>query len=341
MTTLASAPGEVLFHFVKKDQPVNDLIRTLYGQPGQITIEHFTATNSHLKNGWARTGQMVVITPPNSQQCSLWEAELAQAAVKVDEKLAMLSAEEARIMAENYQLLSNITSAGNAGVGATLVYFKSHVNNIEGILKQISDLYIKTYNKTGALSSQHFYAQRKMLFAKLDATLNTFVGHARMGFTFDQNHIKNSLGLNTKSIAHQWKRQPGPAASVPGFARNFDNVSKLTRTLKGAGYVGIALDVGNSAVSIHEACTIGSDQQCAKTSFKEGGRLTGSIAGGAGSGAATAYLTCNLLFGLESAGTSLLWCGIVAGSVGGYFGSQFFGGQGKDVGEIIYKTTVK
>lgn len=338
MTAITSAPGKVFFHFVNKDQSVDELIRSLYSQPSKATIDHFKVINGHLKGNYARTGQMVVITPADSQQCSFWEAELAEAAVKVDEKLAMLSKEEARIMAENYQLLSNITSAGNAGLGATLVYFKSHVKNIEGILRQISDLYVKTYNGTGALNSQHFFNQRKMLFAKLDSTLNTFIGHARMGFTFDQNRIKNSLGLNTKSIVHQWKRQSTPVSTVPGFSRNFANVANLSRTLKGAGYAGIALDIGHSAIKIHEACTVGTEKECRKTSFSEGGRLSGSLVIGAGGGFLATYGICNLMFGIETAGTSLLWCGIVVGAAGGYFGGKYGGDYMQSNAETLYET---
>lgn len=233
-------------------------------------------------------------------------------AVLVDEKLAKLSAEEARILAEHYQLLNHITSYGSAGHGATLVYFNHHIKNIEVILKQISDLYTRTYNSNGKLNGPKFYANRRALFLRLDNTLKTFIGHAKMGFDFDQGRIKNSLGLNTKSILHQWKAQPSPVIGVPGFAKNFNNVANASKILKGAGYVGIALDGAHSAVNIHEACTVGTKQQCTRTSFREGGRLTGSVGGGALGGFGAAYLTCNVLFGIETVGTSLLWCGIVA-----------------------------
>ncbi|MCW8934912.1 MAG: hypothetical protein OQK98_09320 [Gammaproteobacteria bacterium] len=44
-----------------------------------------------------------------------------------------------------------------------------------------------------------------------------------------------------------------------GFSKNYDNAARLSKTLKRAGYVDIALDVGQSGVKIHEACTIGTD----------------------------------------------------------------------------------
>ena len=73
-----------------------------------------------------------------------------------------------------------------------------------------------------------------------------------------------------------------------------------------------------------------------KAKFSEGGRLGGSLVGGSLGGAASAYL----IFGLEPAGTSLLWCGIVVGGAGGYFGGNLMGNAGQSGGEVIYKKTL-
>mgnify|MGYP006971752536 CR=1 FL=1 len=312
MANIASSiPAEIFYQFAKKNQSVDDLIRSLYIHPSAETISHFKSINRHFKNGQVMAGQMVVITPPDSQQCTGYESELAEAARLIDNKLAELSAQEKQIMAEHYQLLNNIASYGGAGYGATLTYFGHHVKNVEGILKQISNEYVKTYNKQGDLYSREFFQRRKQLFMRLEQTLNSFVGHSKMGFTTDFLKTKSNLGISTKSILHQWKAQPGPVVDVPGFEKNYVKTARLSKALRGAGYVGIALDIGQSGLKIREACTVGTDQQCTKSYFKEGGRLTGSLVGGAGGGfvgASAAYGTCNLLFGLPSAGTSLLWC---------------------------------
>lgn len=280
MTAIANAPDEVFYHIAKQPQTVDALIHSLYRHPAPLTVDHFKAINSHLKDGRVQAGQLIIITPQNSQQCSRFEADMMEAAALVDKQLAALSGEERRILAENYQLLSNVASVGGVGYGTTLIYFAHHVKNLEGILKQIEQLYIQTYNKTSKLNSPKFYEMRKQLFTRLDMTMRTFVGHARMGFTLDHASIKNSLGLNTKSILHQWKRQPRPVTNIDSFATNYAKAGNLSKTLRGAGYVGIALDVGHSGVKIHEACTLGTEQQCTKTSYAEGGRLGGSVLGG-------------------------------------------------------------
>ncbi len=336
----SNIPGEIFYHFVKKNQATDELIRTLYTRPSGETITHFKAINSHLKNGQVKLGQMVVMSPPNSQQCTRFEADLAEAALLVDIKLAKLSAQEKQIMAERYQLLNNITSYGGAGYGASLTYFGHHMKSIEATLKLISELYVKTYNSKGDLYSRKFFEQRKTLFVRLNMTLNTSVSHAGMGYSPDVTKMKNNLGLSTKSIMHQWKTQAGPVVSVPGFEKNLDNVARMSKTLQRAGHIGIALDVGRSGLKIHEACTVGTDNECTKTSFKEGGRLAGSLGGGYYAGVATAYVTCNILFGLESAGTSLLWCSIIAGVVGGTAGGKYAGDGVEAIGEELYNTTL-
>jgi len=48
-----------------------------------------------------------------------------------------------------------------------------------------------------------------------------------------------------------------------------------------------------------------------------------------------------VIFGIETFGTSLLWCGIVAGAAGGFVGGKYVGKVGEFTGEKIYETTIK
>ena len=66
----SSIPSEMFYHFVKKNQSIDELIRTLYTSPSAETIAHFKAINSHLKNGQAKLGQMVVNIP--SKQSTMY-----------------------------------------------------------------------------------------------------------------------------------------------------------------------------------------------------------------------------------------------------------------------------
>lgn len=55
---------------------------------------------------------------------------------------------------------------------------------------------------------------------------------------------------------------------------------------------------------------------------KERPRILAGAAGGFAGGMAASYVACNLLFGIETLGWSLLFCGLVAGGAGGYLGSK-------------------
>ena len=93
-----------------------------------------------------------------------------------------------------------------------------------------------------------------------------------------------------------------------------------------------------SVANVQKVCAVSQDTNvCTKTKYKEAGRFTGSVVGGGLVGGGAAYLTCNLVFGLPSGGTSLLWCTIVAGGAGGYVGSQYGSELGSDYGLRVYE----
>lgn len=242
---------------------------------------------------------------------------------------------------KNYALLANIASYSGAGYGIAVNYFKQHKIQVEQILNSIEKLHVNTYNRYGRFNTKEFFQQRKRLFQQLDNVLKTMVERSRMGFNLQRDNFKRQLGLSTKSLAHQLKDYSTPVTDLPGFEKNHAKVRQYSKVLKGAGYVALALDGVQSAAKIKQACTIGREDECTKSKFSEGGRLVGSIGGGAAGGAIAAYSVCNVVFGLPSGGTSLLWCGIVAGGaggvVGGNLGGSFLQGQGSIVYENYYK----
>jgi len=102
----------------------------------------------------------------------------------------------------------------------------------------------------------------------------------------------------------------------------------------------IALDIEQSVARIHRACTVDADKnQCGRTGFRETGRVSGNVAGGM-AGAFIAFKTCNLIFAVPSAGSSLLWCGIVVGATSGYLASNYLSSKGEEKGNILYETLI-
>ena len=328
-------PDEIFYDFVTRPQSIEQLFSSLYERSDPTTRQHFMATNSHL-GAQVRPGQMVIITPPNAQQCSAYEADLSAAAQLVDKQLAEQTAEEAKIMAENYALLANIANYTGAGYGVAVNYFKQHKMQVKNILQKIETLHVNTYNKRGNFSNREFFQRRKMLFQQLDNTLKTMVGRNRMGLDLNRNNLKRSLGLSTKSLSHQLKDYPAPISDLPGFERNHAKVRQYGKVLKGAGYLALAIDGTQSVAKIKEACTVGREDECTKSKFSESGRLTGSIIGG-GLGGLLGYGMCSVVFSAPSAGTSLLWCGVVLGGVGGVAGGMFTSKGAQFGGEVIYE----
>jgi hypothetical protein len=55
------------------------------------------------------------------------------------------------------------------------------------------------------------------------------------------------------------------------------------------------------------------------------------------SGAVATWVTCSIVFGLPTGGTSFFWCSIVAGAGGGYAGGMSGGYFGNKGGEFLYR----
>jgi len=196
--------------------------------------------------------------------------------------------------------------------------------------------FIRTYNTHGSLNNKAFFRLRKAKFVQLNSVLKRFWAPS-IGGSLLPGNMRQNLGLSSKSAVHQWNKMGGSARSVPDFARNYDQIGKMATNLKRVGYLGIVIDGVQSVAAIEKACSISPESStCTKTKYKETGRFAGSVGGGIGGGFAGSYLGCNLVFGLESAGTSLLWCTLVAGATGGYFGSKGLGQVGSSLGEGVY-----
>lgn len=206
---------------------------------------------------------------------------------------------------------------------------------VADILKEIEDLHVQTYNQTGKLSGNAFFQQRRVLFDRLDAALGTL---ARKHIVYsDEMRMRHALGISSKSIVHRWRRQGGPATGIPEFERLYLNQARLATFMRQMGYVGISLDVFHSYQQLHEACTVdNNDLRCTRRKYIEAGRLPLSIGGGIGGGLA-GYSICGLLFAAPSAGTSLLWCGVLVGGVGAYAGGYLGSWGGGVAGEYVFE----
>ncbi|SQD80685.1 hypothetical protein [Moritella yayanosii] len=220
-------------------------------------------------------------------------------------------------------------------LGVSNSSWNAHVAQVKAILQQIESTYITSYNSHGNLSNNTFFQQRKMHFSKLNTALLRF-GQPEIGGRILPGNIRNNLGISSRSTVRQWNKSGGSAQTIPHFAKNYEIVAKMSRNLKRAGYVGIALTGIDATINIRKACLTNNNDSCTKAKYSETGKAAGSIVGGIGAGFTATYLTCNLLFGFESLGTSAFWCSLVAGSIGGYLGGAEGGSWRKKKGEELY-----
>lgn len=339
--TNVQIPDEALFFIADGYYSVNQLLQVIYNNPNEKTRNHFLNVNSHLKSGKVKPGQMVIITPPNANSCQHWEAIMQVAARQIDSNLAKMSERERKNLARHYALLNNITSYTSPLYGWVNNYFSLRVKQVESILQQIDSLYVQTYKKYGHLRSQDFFAKRKALYIQLNQAINGMMRRELFGQDVLPSKIKNQLGISTKATLHQWRMQGG-ADSIKGFNNNYHRLTRTAKTFSRLGYVAIGLDIIGGVANIHKACVEASTSaHCEKAKFTETSKTGASILGGIAAGGLVAYSTCNLLFGLETAGSSLVWCGIVAGAAGGYIGSKTGGRVGEKIGVLIYEASMR
>ena len=341
LPTLETVPDETLFYIADNDISVDQTIYSLYEQPDRKTIDHFKNVNEHLSKGQVKTGQMVIITPPDPVSCQRSESIMMEAAAVVDEELQTQTARERRILANRYAFINDYGEIAGTVLGQSSNYYKTKVKRVEGVLKSIERLYMDSYNSGGLQRNNRFYEQRRAYFVQLNSALNGLVAREMFGPNAQSTKIKKSLGLSTRSIVHQWNQQGG-AQSIDAFRDHYKKAKSTSRKLGRLGYASIALDVGTSAATIHRACTIGSEKMSCKHAATVEPIKTGlGLGAGALGGAGGTYLACNLVGIWWSGGTSLLWCGIVGTAVGSYGGAELGKHAGGALGDKIYDTYVK
>ncbi|MNJ51129.1 hypothetical protein D3C77_464260 [compost metagenome] len=139
------------------------------------------------------------------------------------------------------------------------------------------------------------------------------------------------LGISTKSFLHK--------GEIDGYAGKISGVAKAANFVKKGTYLGTALDVAATALSIQKACSLGREEQCRKAKYVEGASLTGGLIGGAVIGyigGGVAVQSCIFVLGIVSGGPGALVCGVVGGAVGGWAGGKIGQSGGEQLGEHLY-----
>src|SRR5690554_2315178 len=177
-----------------------------------------------------------------------------------------------------------------------------------------------------------FFEKRRGLFKELDFALGSVV---RKGMSLDDDaKLKRALGLSSKSIVHNWKT--AGVGGILGYATYYERVAKGAKYVRNVGYLGVTLDVSLSALKIREACTAGDEKECQVVAYQEGGKLLGSMGGGA-IGGSVAAASC-LAFAVTTAGIGGVACAVIVGGLGATAGGVGGGIAGKAFGEKLRET---
>lgn len=329
-------PTEPGFYIVQEVMPRSALEAALFDKPNGATLEKFKRLNPHI-TGYAKPGQLIVLSDPNNFQCTREEALLTEAAQKVDAALKPMTDEEASFMVRHRSEIESILSQGSTSIGVGESIFAKNLGDVQASLKEIETLHQKTFQRDGHLRSQEFFTERARLFAKLDRQLN---GLTKRGIGFpDHPSLKTALGISSKSLVHHWSLAGAPG-QIPGYATHAAGVAKAAKFVKWGGWIGTAVGGGASYMKVQEVCAAGNKDACEKIKYTEGGNFIGGVGGGAATGALLTGSTAGVIcvgLGVPTGGMGTLICGAIVVAAGSYAGGALGGATGEWAGEKIYE----
>ncbi|KKI49079.1 hypothetical protein XK97_01435 [Obesumbacterium proteus] len=312
----------------------------IFRDPPAGTRELYDSLNG---SGRLKTGSILLVVDPLKQDPHQI-ATLQKAKARVDAALAPLTDEEADFLYKYRGPIDIFTSFGSGTLGMLSEVGKAYFVEINKTLMRIQETYKNAYITRGALIGQQFYAEREVHFKQLDILLNRFI---KTQLNMPQyESIKRTLGLSSRSIMHQWN-QSG-VSGIEGYATFIENSAKLIKGMKTLGYIGIALDFGNTSNTVYDACSVGRKDKCTKAAFVEYSRFAVGTGAGAMAGGITGQATMSLcMWGLglataEVGGAGMLLCtaiGVVGGIAGGAKAGEYGGKVGSDLGYKLYDAT--
>ncbi len=290
----------------------------------------FDMLNQHIRNVMVLPGQLVIIPDTRTASCTTEEAQLMRSAQNIKHALFAHSATD-QFLIKNYDQLQAIMAHASLGIGSASSAWSKHLTQVEATLQEIEELH-RQYLRNGTASARNdFLVKRRALFARLDTQLS---GMARFGTGLkNEGSIKKMLGISTKSYWHH--------GEIRRYEDTVKRVAKASQILKKGTYIGLALDIGSTALEIAEACSRERERECTQVKYVEGGKLVGAVGGASVGGLAGMYVgigACMIVFGIPTGGAGALACAIAGGAAGGLAAGKSGGSLGVNVGQFLYKT---
>ncbi|WP_122257292.1 hypothetical protein, partial [Pseudomonas salomonii] len=232
------------------------------------TQTKFDILNQHIRNTVVLPGQLVIIEDSRTAACTAEEAQLMRSAQNIKLALLAYSATD-QFLIKNYDQVQAILTYSSLGTGTASSAWSKHLAQVEKTLIEIESLHKQYLSKGTTGAREEFLVKRRALFAKLDSQIS---GMARFGTGLrNEGSIKKMLGISSKSY---WQH-----GEIWGYEERVKRLAKASQILKKGTYIGIALDVGATALEITEACSTGREQECTQATYVEGGKLVLGVGG--------------------------------------------------------------
>jgi len=289
----------------------------------------FDVLNAHIVNSVVVAGEIVILGDAETPSCTGQEAFLMAKAAQVHTDLHASGVEADDFFLEHFDLLQSVLASASIGAGTASDGWSKHLENIKTTLEDIEKLH-RNYLGSGNLNARDtFYAKRATLFVRLDKQLANVAAYGS-GLR-NQGRIKQALGISTRSYLH--------TGEIAGYAAKVSGVANASNLVKKGTYIGTALDVASTGLSIYKACTMGREDQCRRARYVESSALVGSLAGGSAGGYVGGIAgtgVCAVVLGISTGGPGALACAVVGGAVGGKLFGDFGTKAGEMVGDFLY-----
>ncbi len=344
----SGAAFDAAFYWNEKAQSRQAIYEAIYGREMHFLHRSlFQRNNEHL-NETVLPGEIVIISNMPRTDADRQRLEILREQARLaSEGIQQLTPAEAMTVKRHlevldYVSLETVASHQSTALGVLSVAAGRQLGDVKSTLQKINVAYVDELSRSGNPNrfSPEFYAKRQQLFGQLDHSLGRLTLSTISIRNYDS--IKTTLGLSTKSILHNASAIT-ERGEVPQLGQRINTVSNWAKGAGRLGYLGIAIDGGVRMNKIQEACTVGSNQACARTSYMQVTGFVGSAGGGAvggiaGAKVATAFVGgIALAFGVTFGAPALAIIAVAGAAAGAYYGGSGGGGFGEYVGDIIYQ----
>lgn len=344
----SGATFDLAFYWNDKVQSRQAIYEEIYGREMHFLYRSlFQRNNEHL-NETVLPGEIVIISNMPRTDADRQRLDMLREQAKLaSEGIQQLTPAEAMTVkrhldALDYISLETVASHQSSALGVLSAAAGQQLGDVKGTLEKINAAYVEELRRTGNANrfSPEFYAKRQQLFGQLNHSLGRLTLSTINIRNYDS--IKSTLGLSTKSILHNASAITD-RGEVPQLGQRINMVSNWAKGSSRLGYLGIAIDGGVRLNKIKDACTVGNDQACTRTSYMQATGLIGSASVGAVGGLAGAKVAtfvvggAALAFGVTVGAPALAVIAIAGAAAGAYYGGSEGGSFGEYVGDIIYQ----